>query len=174
MKVSIASKNPVKIQSVKTAFEKVFANIEIEISGIEVESGVSEQPLTDEETLKGAENRAENAQKIGEKSDFYIGIEGGLQKLGNEYHAFAWVVIKSSNKTGKAKTATFILPQKVSELIEQGYELGHADDIVFGHSNSKQKNGAVGLLTKDATNRSEYYSFAVILALIPFLNEDLY
>ncbi len=174
MKIIVASKNPVKIGAVKTAFEKVFKDTIIEVEGVSVPSGVSDQPLSDKETLQGAENRAENAKTNGANADYFIGIEGGLEKQNEEHHAFAWVVIKSANKTGKAKTGTFILPKKISELIEKGYELGDADDIVFGHSNSKQKNGAVGLLTKDATNRAEYYSFAVMLALIPFLNAELY
>lgn len=174
MKVTVASKNPVKIEAVKTAFEKIYSQTKIEINGISVPSGVSDQPMTDNETFQGAINRAESAKNTQENSDFYVGIEGGLQKHGNEHHAFAWVVIKSYYKTGKAKTGTFILPQKVSKLIEKGYELGDADDMVFKQSNSKQKNGAVGILTKDATDRSEYYSSAVILALIPFLNKELY
>ena len=78
------------------------------------------------------------------------------------------------NKTGKARTASFFLPEKISELIDEGIELGEADDIVFGLRDSKKKNGAVGILTKNVTDRAKYYSEAVILALIPFINEELY
>jgi non-canonical (house-cleaning) NTP pyrophosphatase len=53
-------------------------------------------------------------------------------------------------------------------------ELGQADDQVFNQSHSKQKNGAVGLLTNDLIDRSEYYKQAVILALVPFLKPELY
>ena len=53
-------------------------------------------------------------------------------------------------------------------------ELGEADDIVFGQSNSKQKSGAVGLLTGDIIDRKSLYEEAVVLALIPFKNEELY
>jgi len=59
-------------------------------------------------------------------------------------------------------------------LIRQGKELGEADDIVFGRSNSKQENGAVGLLTDNAIDRAQLYEHAMILALIPFKNEALY
>ena len=40
--------------------------------------------------------------------------------------------------------------------------------------NAKQVNGAVGLLTNDLIMRAEYYETAVLLALIPFVNPDLY
>jgi non-canonical (house-cleaning) NTP pyrophosphatase len=52
--------------------------------------------------------------------------------------------------------------------------LGDADDIVFKRSNSKQKNGAVGILTDNLINRTDYYTHAIILALIPFTNSKLY
>jgi non-canonical (house-cleaning) NTP pyrophosphatase len=53
-------------------------------------------------------------------------------------------------------------------------ELGHADDLVFNKSNSKQENGAVGILTENVIDRAEFYKQAVILALIPFKNPTLY
>jgi non-canonical (house-cleaning) NTP pyrophosphatase len=53
-------------------------------------------------------------------------------------------------------------------------ELGDADDEIFGASNSKQQNGAVGLLTENAVTRTTLYEQAVIMALIPFKNPELY
>jgi non-canonical (house-cleaning) NTP pyrophosphatase len=53
-------------------------------------------------------------------------------------------------------------------------ELGEADDLVFGRSNSKQDNGAIGLLTGDVIDRAQLYEQAVILALVPFKNPDMY
>jgi len=53
-------------------------------------------------------------------------------------------------------------------------ELGQADDEVFYEDNSKQKGGSVGILTKGKLNRTEYYQQAVLLALIPFLQKNLY
>jgi non-canonical (house-cleaning) NTP pyrophosphatase len=53
-------------------------------------------------------------------------------------------------------------------------ELGAADDLYFGRSNSKQANGAIGLLTGDVLDRVRYYEQAVIMAFIPFKNQKLY
>ncbi|MGK7392565.1 MAG: inosine/xanthosine triphosphatase [Candidatus Cyclobacteriaceae bacterium M2_1C_046] len=173
-KVIIASKNPVKINAAKIAFEKMLSGEEFSFEGVSVPSGVQDQPMTNAETLEGAGNRASNAKKKFPDADFWIGIEGGIDRAGSEMEAFAWVVIKSENLEGKARTATFFLPKKVIQLINEGKELGEADDIVFGHSNSKQKNGAVGLLTDNVIDRTHYYSEAVVLALIPFKNLNLY
>ena len=87
---------------------------------------------------------------------------------------FAWVVILDSSREGKGRSGEFFLPIKVAELVNQGLELGEADDRVFAQHNSKQKNGAVGLLSADAITRAELYIPAVIFALIPFRNPELY
>jgi non-canonical (house-cleaning) NTP pyrophosphatase len=88
--------------------------------------------------------------------------------------AFAWVVVLDRARAGQARTGTFFLPPRVAALVRAGKELGEADDIVFGRSNSKQENGAVGLLTGDALDRAGFYEPAVLLALIPFKNPELY
>ena len=170
-KVIIASKNPVKINATKKAFEEVF-NEHFEFEGVSADSSVSDQPMSNEETLKGATNRLDNIQNL--KADFFVSMEGGVDLLDDNYEAFAWIVISHKNKISKAKTATFPLPLKISKLIQEGYELGDADDIVFKRSNSKQQNGAVGILTDNVINRTDYYSHAIILALIPFTNTKLY
>jgi non-canonical (house-cleaning) NTP pyrophosphatase len=74
---------------------------------------------------------------------------------------------------GKARTATYYLPRETAQLVKGGMELGHADEVVFGGQNSKQKNGSVGLLTGDVIDRRAYYEEAVVLALIPFRNQGL-
>jgi len=179
-KVIIASKNPVKIKAVERAFAKMFPADKFEFSGVSVPSNVPDQPLSDQETFLGARNRADNAAQEIIDADFYVGIEGGVETIGEEMAAFACVVIKSEGKTksgekyGKSRTGTFFLPQKVSELIKQGKELGEADDIVFQRNNSKQENGAIGLLTGNVIDRTSSYVEAVIRALIPFKNPELY
>ena len=173
-KVIIASKNPVKIQAVKNGFEKMFPNQEFDFAGVSVPSNVADQPFSNTETFLGARNRANNASNEVADADFYVGIEGGIEQIENEMEVFAWVFIKSAVKYGKARTGTFFLPKQVVELIKEGKELGDADDIVFTRNNSKQENGAVGILTGDIIDRTKYYSEAVVLALIPFKNVDLY
>lgn len=153
----------------------MFPEMRFEIEGVSVGSGVSDQPMTEEETLTGAQNRAENASKEKPNADYWVGIEGGLEEINGEMEAFAWIVIKAKDgQLGKGRTGSFFLPKKVAELIKQGKELGEADDIVFGRSNSKQTNGAVGILTGDVLTRTTYYEPAVVLALIPFKNGELY
>ena len=172
-KVIIGSRNPVKINCVREILQTVYPNQVFDYHGLSVPSGVADQPMTDEETLKGAVNRAKNVQQK-DDADYYVGIEGGIADDGEIMTAFAWVVIISDRKIGKARTSTFELPPKIAELVREGVELGHADDQVFKRENSKEKDGAVGILTAGILDRKEYYKQAVLLALVPFINEGLY
>ena len=172
--ILIASHNPVKIQAALTGFQRMFPGVAFTVNSVTVPSLVSAQPKTERETLVGATNRAKLAQRQMPAADYWVGIEGGVQEADGEISAFAWVVVLSSNQAGKGRTGTFYLPVAVVRLIQQGKELGEADDIVFQRANSKQENGAVGLLTGNAIDRAGLYEQAVILALIPFKNPELY
>src|SRR5439155_12058738 len=152
----------------------MFPNDSFHTEALPADSGVGHQPMTDEETLLGARNRAAQAKSLRPDADYWVGLEGGVYKREGTLEAFAWIVVLSRDVRGEARTATFELPPKVAQLVHQGVELGHADDQVFGRINSKQSNGAVGLLTRDLITRTTYYEHAVVLALIPFTNPQLY
>jgi inosine/xanthosine triphosphatase len=173
-KVAVASTNPVKVRAVQNGFQTMFPGVPFEVVSLEVPSGVRDQPRSDQETLTGALNRAEGAAAAMPESDYWVGIEGGIQEMGTDLAAFAWVVVKSHALAGQGRTGTFFLPPAVADLIREGHELGTADDLVFGRSDSKRDNGAVGILTVDVIDRTALYQHAVILALIPFKNEGLY
>ena len=172
--IVIASQNPVKIQAVREGFTRMFPHEQFEYRSVSTSSGVSDQPYSDEETQRGAYNRASSAVHLEPQADFWVGIEGGIEDHGIEMAAYAWIVVLAADMIGKSRTGTFYLPPQVAELIHQGKELGEADDIVFGRSNSKQENGAIGLLTGDVIDRLQLYEHAVVLALVPFKNPALY
>jgi len=174
MRIIVASTNPVKLQAALNGFRRMFPECAFEARGLAVSSGVGRQPLTDAETLRGALNRAAHAQAAAPEADYWVGIEGGCEDLEGELACFAWVVVRSRSLTGKGRTGLFFLPEAVARLVRQGIELGEADDRVFGRSNSKQQNGAIGLLTHDVIDRLGYYEHAMVMALVPFRNEALY
>ena len=173
--IVVASQNPVKIQAALLGFQAMFPGEMFEVEGISVPSGVGEQPMSDGETFQGAQNRMEGASRERVEADFWVGIEGGIEEKTMGMEVFAWILVKSKEgKIGKGRTGTFFLPEKIAELIRQGTELGKADDLVFGRTNSKHGNGAVGILTGDVVDRTKYYVEAMVFALIPFRNEGLY
>ncbi|KAF0110847.1 MAG: putative non-canonical purine NTP phosphatase [Chloroflexi bacterium] len=172
--ISVASINPVKLEATLAGFKRMFPRKSFEVRAVKIPAPVSDQPMTDEETLEGAEARALHAMELTPEADYWVGIEGGVMDRGSHLSGFAWVVILSEGKRGIGRSGEFFLPENVAELVRQGVELGEADDRVFSRNNSKQTNGAIGLLTGDAIDRLNLYIPAVIFALIPFKNPDLY
>ncbi len=174
MRVIVASHNPVKLLAVRRGFERMFPQADLMLDSVSVPSGVSHQPMDSAETRQGALNRARGAALARPDADFWVGIEGGVEAENGALGAFAWVAVLSSEQAGFSRTGTFYLPPAIAELVRAGKELGEADDIVFGRSNSKQEEGAVGILSGGVIDRAGLYEHAVVLALLPFKNPGIY
>jgi inosine/xanthosine triphosphatase len=172
MKIVVTSHNPVKIQAVEQAFKSQFPKHEIELIPMGVDSGVSDQPMSDQETRQGARNRVEVAKLRTPGADFWVGLEGGLDFFDGHLMAFAWMVIAGSdNRISETRSATLPLPPQVQTLVSEGLELGEANDQVFSTLNSKQGGGAFGLLTDGLLTRESIYTQTLILALVPFVHK---
>ena len=172
--ITVASLNPVKLRAAQQAFQQIFPALGFDVSGVAVPSGVPDQPLSLAETMRGARNRARNARAARPDADYWVGIEGGIEDTPLGMSCFARVhILGRDGREGLGQTAVFYLPREVAALVRAGLELGHADDRVFGRDNSKQANGAIGILTDDAVDREAYYIHAVIMALVPFKNPAL-
>ncbi len=173
-RVYIASANPVKIAATRRGFETIFPNEQFEVLSRKNEVFVVSQPMGDKETLEGAWKRANNIRELAPDADYWVGIEGGCTDQPGGLSAFAWVVVLDAQRCGRGRSGEFFLPEKVAQLVRRGMELGDADDQVFSRNNSKQNNGAIGLLTDNAIDREGLYVPAVIFALVPFKNPELY
>jgi inosine/xanthosine triphosphatase len=173
-KVAVGSKNPVKIEAVRIAFEKVWPEEKWVIEGIEVNSEVSSQPMSDEETIQGAKNRALKALS-GLSADFGVGLEGGLHQIGDQWFDTGWmVIIDKSGKEGIGSTVRAHTPHKMMEFVHKGIELGEACDILFNRKNTKHAEGQFGLLTKNLVTRTSGYVDGIIVALASFINPELF
>ena len=173
LKVIVASNNPVKINATRKAFEAVFDQ-DLSFHGASIPSDVADQPMSDEETLRGALNRTNGARENFPEAAYWVGIEGGVDQLGEEMYTFAWIVVQSTDRLGKAKSASIPLAPLVVKRLQNGEELGLINDDIFGQQDSKKIGGAAGLLTRNLLSREKIYREAIILALVPFMNEELY
>lgn len=183
VKIAIGSKNPVKICSAIAGIEKALApvleSLEVSGEGFDIPSGVSDQPMGDEETETGSINRAKGAfaayqEAYSTDPDYSVGLEGGIVVTEKEMICSAYMCVFNGKTYHTARTCSFALPPAIKELVESGMELGDADDKIFGSSNSKQKGGTVGHLTRGVIDRNNYYVDAVSLALMPHLWDDLW
>ena len=176
MKVLVGSKNPVKINAVKEAFERHFGKAEV--IGINVPSNVPDQPIN-EETFTGAENRAKNLYKINDEqnlnADYFVGVEGGIVNEHNRWFAFGGMcVINKEGKTAFGSSPHFELPKTVVDKLLDRVELGDVMDKIMKTENSKYKSGAIGFFTNGIMDRKELYVAGLLVAVVPFLHENLY
>ena len=172
MNVIVASHNPAKLSAAEQAFRRVFPGTEITVIPLGVPSGIKDQPDSDDETRHGALNRVRGAHEAHPQADFWVGMEGGLERIDGHWLASAWMAVRDpQGKEGLARTPTLPLPPPICELLDGGLELGDANDRVFATHNSKQKGGAFGLLTDGRQTRGGVYAQTIELALIPLIHE---
>ena len=172
MKIAIGSKNPVKIKAVEDGLKEVFP--QAEFVSVEVGSGISNQPFGDEETIKGATNRAKEALKIS-GADLGVGLEGGVKETEHGMMNTVWAaIVDGEGRTSLGGGLHFLLPPEVAGWIRGGMELGKAIDKLTSRENVKQQEGAIGVLTKGLLNRKGAYESLVRLATTKFLNPELY
>ncbi len=170
---AVASSNPVKLEAVRRGAAQLFGHVTV--ISVDGDSTVSAQPFGDDETRRGAIARATGALRSHPQADYGIGLEGGVLDAPDGLYCIAWcAVISAAGELGLASAGNFLLPPKVAALVRQGVELGHADDIVFGRQDSKQKDGAIGALSGGRVTRADYYAPMVTRALLRFFNPDLY
>jgi inosine/xanthosine triphosphatase len=168
IRAAVGSQNPVKVAAARTVLARCAP--ELVVSGIEVASGVPDQPWGDEETQAGARARARGALAAS-GADLGIGLEGGVvREPDGRVRTCAWaVVVDRYGREGIGGSLAMPLPPSVVELLEAGEELGHAMDRVARTSGTKHAGGAVGILTAGLLTREAAYEVLCTYALAPWL-----
>jgi len=156
---------------------------EIEVIGMEVESGVSHTPTSREELMQGARQRAEAVAKIaaqnGQSGDFFVGVEGGLDVIleNGQRRVFleSWAYVSDGVHGHYGRSGSIELPQALAhEVLENGVELSVAIDRFAGAVGIRDAQGAWGVLSNNFITRQEAFRVAVIAAFAPFYNEKMY
>ena len=110
--VVVGSMNPIKIAAVTDAFELVYPQHHWQIMGIDVSSGVEDQPIGEERAFQGALNRAHNAGRHDSHAHYSVGIENGAFVVQGVMMDSAWVIIVGlkEHTIGRAKTLAYQVP----------------------------------------------------------------
>ncbi|MGE5592962.1 MAG: DUF84 family protein [Betaproteobacteria bacterium] len=199
MKVVVGSTNPVKVRAVRRVFARAFRdrNVEIEVEGVNVDLGLPDQPLGDDETRRCAVARAAHVLATTD-ADVGVGLEGGVafenakeawsegeRDGGNradgatleahEAHLIGWCAIATRDGTlSVAHGASMPLPSAVGREIAAGRELGPVMDELTGVHNSKQKLGAIGYFTCGLLPREKSWEYTITCALVKLLRPEHY
>lgn len=170
MKIAVGTNNPAKVNAVRNVVKKVWPDAEV--FGMEVESGVSHTPTSDDEAIRGAKNRAKSCLK---KADIGIGIEGFVDDTKHGMFLSGWaVVIDKNGKMGIGARGKYMLPENVATQVRQGKELAPIVDELVGGKDIRQKQGAVGVFTNNFVTRTQAMEFSVIAALTKFISPQYY
>lgn len=175
----IGTRNKAKLQAVQLATQDQWPDAVI--VGYDVESGVASQPMSDEETLQGTQNRAQQAMERGraELSDLdptaylAIGLEGGVTVFNDELWSTVWVaVLDASDKFFTANGARMKLAPQIAQPIQNGEEMGPVMERLMGVDNIRQKQGMLGVVTKSYVTRAEEYGGIAKLAIGIWYGKD--
>lgn len=172
MKVSVGTHNPLKVRATRNVLERIYTTVNVD--GIEVDSGVRDQPIGLDETIKGAVNRARNAFM---GVNLSVGIESGLLAVPHSitgYLDLQWCAIYDGDKITLGVSSGFEYPPAVMEEVLKGEEVGEVMDRVTGVEKLGQKTGAVSYLSRGLLDRTENTEQCVLMAMIPRMNEGVY
>lgn len=175
--VVVGSRNPAKVRPVQEVFAKLQPSTSV--VGHDVPSGVPDQPLGEEETRRGAVNRAWAAVQIAQSQHsgqaWGIGLEGGVRidESGCGW-LFGIVAVAHTGQIETVRTAEMRLPPPVLARVQAGEELGSVMDDLLGTVDVKRGVGSVGVLTGGLADRADVWRLGLSLALAPFLSADLY
>ncbi|WP_328589040.1 DUF84 family protein [Sutcliffiella halmapala] len=154
--IAIGSKNPAKYEAVIQALNEL--EIFYTWESFEVDSGVSAQPLSDQETINGAIQRAKGAL-LKSGGDFAIGLEGGIV-IGDSPQIMVCNWGGLVDRTGKefiAGGARIALPDYFKEAVLAGKELGDLMDEYCQSKDIRKHEGAIGIFTNGAVTRLEMF-----------------
>ena len=172
MKIAVGSTNPAKLKAAKLAIKKIFP--EAEVKAVNVKSGVSDQPKSDEESIKGAINRAKRALKKAD-ADFGLGMEGGMHKIGSNHFESGWIaVIDKEGKIGLGSSARWQVSRKISKPLFKGKELAEVINEMTGRDDVHKKEGIMGLISNGHLPRHKTYSHGIIFAFAPFISDEIF
>ncbi len=183
MIIFVGSTNPVKINAVKFAAKDRWPNLEVR--GFAVDSLVSDQPMTDQETKQGAVNRAHAVLEQGLSLDLSdvggnsskkksnqkvaqlgIGVEGGITMINDRMWTTVWAaLIDTAGHVFQAGGGHFPVPDFVAERILKGEEMGPIMSEYFGGRSVKKQEGLVGVISQKYVDRAELYSAIIRLAI---------
>ncbi|NOZ83084.1 MAG: inosine/xanthosine triphosphatase [Euryarchaeota archaeon] len=174
MRIAVGSLNPVKVEAVLSVAEQLFGSAQVE--GVEVRSGVGEQPVGMMETVLGAVRRA-RAALLQRDADFGVGIEAGLIEVPFTLTGYLDVqvcAVADRRCITLGMGSGFEHPPEVVRAVLAGEEVGEVMERLTGVRDIGRKQGAIGFLSNSLLDRTELTKQAVFMAFLPRLRRELY
>ena len=185
--IAVGSTRKPKLEAVKEAAVSVAAlmgkDLMMDVTGYDVQSGVSHTPTSREELMQGARQRAEALEEDlrvrGAQAAFYVGVEGGLEVVteNGTRRVFleSWAYVSDGTQGHFGCSGSIELPEALAEeVLGRGTELSIAIDQFAGAVGIRDGQGAWGVLSGNLVSRQESFRRAVEFAFAPFYNAKVY
>lgn len=177
MIINVASKNPVKVEAVREVIRDYDFLKGAMVNAFEVNSSVSQQPKSLDETVQGAINRA---RIVFTGCEYSFGIESGLMSVPQTrtgHMDFCVCAIYDGSQLYLGLSSAFEFPSKVVQMVfELGIDVNEAFYRCGLTKNRKvgSSDGAIGILTKGRVTRKDYTKQAIQMALMRLENSHLF
>jgi len=174
MKLAIWTESPPKLRAIEQSSKDCvyFERKNIELLPEKVESWVSDMPISLNETILWAKNRAINISKITD-ADFYIWMEGWTTLIWEKAFLFGCIcIIDSEWKEHLWLSPMMELPWDFQTRIYDNWEdLGPIMEEISWELNAKKKSWAFWHYTDGMLTRKTQFSLAFTCAISPFFNK---
>ncbi|PIE70973.1 MAG: inosine/xanthosine triphosphatase [Deltaproteobacteria bacterium] len=169
MDVCLGSKNPVKFAAVQAVLTDWNIPGGVRLSARAVTSGVADQPVGMDLTVRGARNRAMAAKEGG---DWGIGLESGVIPVPQTRSGYMNVTVcalyDGSEMYIGLGPAFELPPELANGVVRQGMELDDAVSAAGLTDNPRigYAEGLIGILSNGQVTRADYSRPAVSMALV--------
>jgi inosine/xanthosine triphosphatase len=193
--VAVGSTRRPKVEAVREAMAllgpRLASGCQCEIVAVEAPSGVGHTPLSRQETMLGARQRAEALVAMNRAQGgcwkYCVGLEGGLDVVapnggrastahgGRLVFLHNWAYVTDGELDAYGQSGGVLLPEALARtVVDEGVELAHAIDAFAGQHGIRDAQGAWGVLTGGVITRQDAFRIAVINAFAPFINRAAY
>lgn len=175
MDVCVGSRNPSKLRGVEKAFSTFYKDVHIYIYS--VEEDLPPQPFSFNIIMECAKIRAIRALERNDRCSYGVGIEAGMFEINNTFYDIHTAYIINRDGRGfYGFSPAFRVPNKFVELIKKGVyrELEDVVDSFYGTEHIGDTGGFIRILSRGCILREDLVYYAVLMALLPFINSDVY
>jgi inosine/xanthosine triphosphatase len=181
--VAVGSVRGPKVEAVRRALAALgavhppFAGAEV--VGCDVSEVAPVMPVGLDALVDGAQARAGRALAQTSGAELGIGLEGGLDvrptQGARRTFLVAWACVTDGRRHAHGCGGSLPLPDRLAaDVLDRGLELSAAIDAFSGRHDVRSQEGAWGILTRGALDRSRTFEIALVNALAPFYNREHY